>query len=250
MSDDSSKLSKHSFAKRLRTVLTPKKEWGIVMSIVVGIVALLGPWFLLEPLFAQVLPLLPIGFNLKVSIVTVLIELLAIGVIAAALAAYNKKFADIGVNKPKLLHLANAFVAFFVYIAVSIVLHSIAQYLFSGTYNAEQPQELGYDGLSGIEIVAAFIPLVLLTPLAEELIFRGFMFKGIRRHTPFWVTAIAVSALFGVAHGQWNVGLDVFSMSLISCYLVEKTGSLWPSIFLHVIKNGLAFSLVYLYNVG
>lgn len=219
------------------------------MGIAVGILALLGPWFLLEPFFAWLLPILPVSLNVKFSVVTIIIEVVAILVIATALAAYNKKFSDLGLHKPKWLYLARALVAFIVYLAISIVLQTVVRAVFGESYNAEQPQELGYTGLNGWELAAAFVPLVLLTPVAEEVIFRGFVFKGVRRRVPFWVAAVIVSGLFGWAHGQWNVGLDVFAMSMLSCYLVEKSGSLWPSIFLHVIKNGLAFSLVYIFTV-
>ncbi|HVI69827.1 MAG TPA: CPBP family intramembrane glutamic endopeptidase, partial [Magnetospirillaceae bacterium] len=98
------------------------------------------------------------------------------------------------------------------------------------------------------QLIAAFITLVLVTPFTEELIFRGFVFAGFRRRLPFWLAALGVSALFAWIHGQWNVGLDVFVMSLVGCYLIEKTKNLWSAIFLHMLKNGVAFYLVYLYN--
>jgi len=238
---------KTNVSRRWRLFTPPHKEWGIGVGITVGIMALLGPWFLLEPFFHWLVPLLPMSLNVKYSVVTISIEVVAILVVAAALAVYNKKFSDLGLHKPKWPYLANALVAFFAYIVISLLLQMVVQWVFGDGYKANQSQELGYQGLNGWEIFAAFVPLVILTPIAEEIIFRGFVFKGVRRTTPFWVAALVVSALFGLAHGQWNVGLDVFAMSIISCYLVEKSGSLWPSIFLHVIKNGLAFSLVYIF---
>jgi uncharacterized protein len=248
MSEDSSK--KRRFGDVARRLVTPKSEWGIVMGVLLGVLALWGPYFLLEPLFAQTIPFLPFSTNLKISIMTIVLEIAAIGVVALALMAYRKKFSDIGVARPKWLHLANAFVAFVGYIFVSVVLQAIVSQIFGDSFNADEAQNLGYASLGALEIVAAFIPLVLLTPFAEEVIFRGFMYKGIRRRAPFWVAATVVSLIFGAVHGQWNVALDVFVMSMVSCYLVEKTSSLWPSIFLHILKNGLAFSLVFIFNVA
>lgn len=210
----------------------------------IAIVALMGPLYVLEPVFKQIFPHLQVGINLKVALATIVIELAALGIIWAALVAYGKKPSFIGFTRIKRNHVAAAVLGFIVYFCISLTIYYIARNFI----NVEEAQDLGYQDLSGREIVAAFIPLVLLTPLAEETIFRGFLFKGFRRHLPFWLTALAVSALFGLAHGQWNVGLDVFVMSLVSCYLIERTKSIWPSIFLHVIKNGLAFWLLYLYN--
>lgn len=226
--------------------LRPQKEWGIIGGALIAFVALMGPWYLLEPVFKQLFPHLDMGINLKVALATAVIELLAIGIVAAALAAYGKKPRDIGFTKIKRSHVLAAFVGFAGYFAISVAINLIARNFI----DANQAQNLGYQHLSGREILAAFLPLVLLTPFAEEIIFRGVLFKGFRRHMPFWLASLGVSALFGLVHGQWNVGLDVFVMSLVSCYLVERTKSIWPSIFLHTIKNGLAFWLLYLYNGG
>lgn len=214
----------------------------------IGFLALMAPWFLLEPFFAATLPYISLSINVKIALATSLTMLLSLLVIVAALAAYQKKFRDIGVDQPKWTYLAKALLAFVGYFALTLCLQTVARTFFG--LDAEETQELGYQAVSGLELVAAFVPLVILTPFVEELIFRGFVFTGFRRHLPFWIAALGVSALFGLVHGQWNVGLDVFAMSMVSCYLVEKTNSLWPSIFLHVIKNSVAFYLLYLYNGG
>lgn len=249
MSDDSSKAA-HKPVKAENRLILPPKNWGIIAGILLGILALWGPYMLLDPLFAWLVPMLPFSTNVKISFMTVILELAAIGVIGLALLAYHKKFPDIGFSRPKWMHLARALVAFAGYIVVTIFLQAIIRQVFGDSFNADEPQELGYKALAAWEIIAAFIPLVVLTPIAEEVIFRGFMYKGIRSRMPFWVAAIVVSAIFGAVHGQWNVALDVFVMSMVGCYLVEKTGSLWPSIFLHMIKNGLAFSLIYIFSVA
>ncbi len=222
-------------------------EWGVVVSLLTLVLAIQAPLLLVQPFAEVFIPFLPIATNIKVAILTAIITVLSVGVIAAVLAAYGKNFRDIGVNRPTWLFAGKAFLAFVVYIAVSMCMQYVARRFFG--LNAGESQELGYSSNPGeAELTAIFIVLVVLRPFAEELIFRGFVLTGLRRRLPFWVAAIVVSALFGWIHGQWNVGLDVFVMSMVSCYLVEKTKSLWPAIFLHMFKNGVAFYLVYLYN--
>lgn len=250
MSADSSDSAsrRQTLVKRVRQLLTPRQDWGIVVGVLGGLLALFAPWFLLTPLFAAVFPYMPVGSNVKVALATGVAMVAGFGIIAAALMAYNRTFKDIGVGKLRLKHAGYAFVALLLYIATSLTLHTVVQAVFGEHFKADEVQDLGYSSaLQGFELAAAFVCLVVIAPITEEIIFRGFMFKGIRRHLPFVVTALAVSGIFGLVHGQWNVGLDVFAMSMISCYLVEKTRSLWPSIFLHVLKNGVAFSLVYLF---
>ncbi len=222
-------------------------EWGIIVSLLTLVLAMQAPLFLVQPVAHIFMPLLPVDPNMKLAIATATITVLSVGIIAAVLAVYGKSFRDIGVKRPTWMHAAKAFLALIVYIAVSLCVQMVARNFFG--LNSGEPQELGYSGNPGdIELAVIFIVLVVLRPFAEELIFRGFVLTGLRRRLPFWAAAIAVSALFAWIHGQWNVGLDVFVMSMVSCYLVEKTKSLWPAIFLHMFKNGVAFYLVYLYN--
>ena len=111
----------------------------------------------------------------------------------------------------------------------------------------EQSQDVGFAGISQpYEYVLAFIALVILPPIAEEVLFRGYLFGRLRSRMRLVLSALIVSVAFGFVHGQWNVGIDTFVLSLFLCYLREATGSLWAPIVLHAIKNGLAYALLFI----
>jgi membrane protease YdiL (CAAX protease family) len=117
--------------------------------------------------------------------------------------------------------------------------------------NLDQAQELGLTQVYGASRMMVFVVLVIITPFVEELLFRGLLYGGLRmRQLPVWAAALIVSVLFGVAHGQLNVGVDVFCLSLVACYARELTGSIWAGIVLHMIKNGIAFAIVFVVNQG
>jgi hypothetical protein len=221
--------------------------WGAPGGLLVGFAALYGSDYAVTPL-VPLIAMLPLSINTKNSILRVIIEALACLVVLLGLKLYGSKLGAIGINKPKLTYVWYAVLGFGAYFLASIVIGIVAKMFLPIDDN--QAQQIGYQGLAGFDLALAFATLVVLTPLAEESIFRGFLFTGLRNRMPFWATAFVVSALFGLAHGQWNVGLDVFAMSLVSCYLRERSGSLWPSILLHVLKNALAFYLLYIYNGG
>ena len=61
---------------------------------------------------------------------------------------------------------------------------------------------------------------------------------------PNWLAAVIVSGFFAFAHGQVNVGVDTFILSMVGCYLVIKTNSLLPAVLLHAAKNAIAFVLL------
>lgn len=98
----------------------------------------------------------------------------------------------------------------------------------------------------GLELLLTFGLLVIVGPIAEELIFRGYLYGKLRKiGTPFWVTTLVVSLLFGVAHLQINVGIITFVMSVFMCITRELTGSIWASILIHMFKNGIAFYFLF-----
>lgn len=228
--------------------IRPKKHWGFLVGTLVAFLALVGPWILLDPLFTALFPLLQVSVNIKIALATAIVGIFALLIVGLALLIYNKKFKDIGWNRPKFEYLTKAVAFFVLYFVVSLAVQIVAARFFG--LDTQQAQDLGYQTLNPLEKLIAFIPLVLITPIMEETIFRGFMFTGFRAQMSFWPAAITSSAVFGLVHGQWNVGLDVFVMGIVSCYLFEKTKSIWPSVLLHTIKNGVAFYLLYLYNGG
>lgn len=110
-----------------------------------------------------------------------------------------------------------------------------------------QTQDTGFAGISGqMEYILAFISLVIVAPVAEEVLFRGYLFGKLRKHAPLWITILITSLLFALVHFQWNVALDVFALSIVLCLLRVVSGSLWPSILLHMLKNGVAFYFLFI----
>jgi sodium transport system permease protein len=91
--------------------------------------------------------------------------------------------------------------------------------------------------------------VVALTPaLCEETFFRGMMLSGLR-HWGAW-TAIGISALlFGLLHGSIYRLLPTFILGLVLGYAVWQSGSLYCSILIHALNNGLIATLVW-YNAG
>jgi len=136
--------------------------------------------------------------------------------------------------------------AYLTYIVLSsIIVYAVSNYLPG--FNANQAQDTGFTHLGPLyQYILALIVLVILAPVAEETLFRGYLFGKLRRYVPTWVAILVTSALFGAIHGQWNVGIDVFVLSVVSCFLRLFTGNLWASILLHVAKNGVAYYVLFI----
>jgi membrane protease YdiL (CAAX protease family) len=102
-------------------------------------------------------------------------------------------------------------------------------------------------GLDSETIAAAFSVLLIafVAPFAEELFFRGMLFGGLRVRMSPLPAALISGAVFGSLHATTGVTavppLIVFGVALALLY--ERTGSLWPAIFLHLLNNSLALAL-------
>ncbi len=135
---------------------------------------------------------------------------------------------------------------------VSLILASVFLAIFSlfPWFNAEEAQDVGFHFLDGgLDRAVAFITLVIVAPIAEELIFRGWLYGKLRAKLNMPLAIFLVSLAFGIVHGQWNVGVNVFALSIVLCGLREITGTIYSGILVHMIKNGIAFFLLYIIGI-
>ena len=144
---------------------------------------------------------------------------------------------------------------------VYLILASIFMAMFSlfPWFNAGEAQSIGFSYyVTGLDRVIAFLTLVVVAPIAEEVIFRGWLYGQIREKlaklcpnvVSMVLSIFLVSLLFGIIHRQWNVGVNVFALSIVLCGLREITGTIHAGILLHMLKNGIAFYLLFVMGMG
>ena len=112
-----------------------------------------------------------------------------------------------------------------------------------------QQQNVGFATTGNVwwQIGIIMLVLVVLTPVLEELIFRGFLLGKLERVVQFWPAALVTSLLFALAHGQVNVGITTFILSMINCLLRRYTGSIWAGVGVHMVVNLVATLLVFIW---
>ena len=99
---------------------------------------------------------------------------------------------------------------------------------------------------SSIDIAFLFLSVAIVTPIAEELLFRGYILDSIKRMHGDWPAIIGSALLFALVHVNL-FGMVPFIMGgVIYGWLRIKTGSLLPSIACHMMWNLMALSLTYL----
>ena len=133
---------------------------------------------------------------------------------------------------------------------VSLLFGAALAWIFGAIFpwfQATEVQQIG--GLTPympqLDKYVSAIAIVILVPIAEEIIFRGWFYGKMRERLSIPIAVLITSLLFAMVHDQWNVKVNVFALSVVLCILRELTGTIYAGILTHMIKNGIAFYMVY-----
>ena len=101
----------------------------------------------------------------------------------------------------------------------------------------------------GFERYFFLISPLILAPILEESINRGFLYKAFRGSYSITLSTILIVAWTAITHWgyyshSWIAALDLSALTLVQCYLREKSDSLWDCIFCHFAFN--ASSLLFI----
>lgn len=185
--------------------------------------------------------------------------MLLVGIFAVSCVHYILKRvrilpARIGAVRPRWRDIGYALLAYGAYF-VSYLIIVIAASALIPSLDTNQAQDIGFEqATSGAGLTMAFFALVILPPIWEETIFRGFLFSSFRAKFRLRYAIIFTSLLFGIAHLElgnggplvWVAAIDTFVLSCYLCLLREKTGGLAAPMLLHAIKNFIAFYFLFL----
>lgn len=97
--------------------------------------------------------------------------------------------------------------------------------------------------MGGLEWLGMLITVVVVAPVVEEILFRGYLFTALSKSLPMWAAQFVTAALFGLVHG-WDYAVPVGVLSLFFGYLRQRYGSLFPSILAHAVHNGVTVGVV------
>lgn len=86
--------------------------------------------------------------------------------------------------------------------------------------------------------LALTVMAVIVAPLSEEILFRGFLFGVLKRYTDTYFAALVSSLLFASVHTHVGFFLPLFVLGVVFAAAYETTGCLLVSIFMHAMFNG------------
>jgi membrane protease YdiL (CAAX protease family) len=137
-------------------------------------------------------------------------------------------------------------------VAVTLVMATIQAAVFLGEWFGQQAPELAHpllkvlvdsDSLLGSAMI--IISAVLVAPILEEAIFRGLIqsvMGEVLGDGRRWSIVLVASFVFTMIHAgsvNWQALPGLFVLALVLGWLYERSGSLWPGIFVHIGFNAL-----------
>ncbi len=129
----------------------------------------------------------------------------------------------------------------------------LAFYVLSGVWASvvhinerdQLPDDLGVHS-STVALVAVCVLVTVIAPIAEEFLFRGYIFTALRSWRGPWVAAVLTGLVFGGIHVASAPVVFLVPLALLGfllCLLRWKTRSLLPCIAVHSLNNAIAFAV-------
>lgn len=157
-----------------------------------------------------------------------------IGAVLLAATIRKPKAWQFGFRRPRVGPAVGwSVVAILVYIGITLLYTLILQ------PESGEPIETGdrYVALIGTCVLA-----IVVAPIAEEVFFRGFLYRILRSKLGLWSAVVVNGALFGAVHltsgGPLAVAI-IAPLGMLLCLVYERSGSLYPSIALHALNNAI-----------
>lgn len=89
-----------------------------------------------------------------------------------------------------------------------------------------------------------FVAAVIAAPLFEEILCRGIIFKGLLQHYSPSRAMFHSALIFAVLHlNPWQA-IPAFILGMLMAWSYFKTNSILVPIFIHLVNNGLSFTML------
>jgi len=154
---------------------------------------------------------------------------------------HRASWATLGYRSVPLLRLAIPLLAYPVTVFVAAdVEAAVVRFALHGHFVNPQAQEIAGGVTRSVPNTVGLLLLVaVLAPLVEETVFRGVLYQWLRKSLPVWAAAGLSAAIFAAAHAIPTIFPWLFVTGLALALVFEYCGTLYCSMLLHAIINGV-----------
>lgn len=183
----------------------------------------------------------PLAFSVGIIAVQGIVMVLAVWLVGLLRRRYS--WADIGLVKTTAGWVA-ASVGLFVVLRVVVTV--LAMLMAQLGITSVQSQAIAPVGFSLPGAVGMLLFAGVLVPIAEEIFFRGVVYRWLRDKWGVGVGVVVSGIVFGAAHLEPATAIPAMVLGGVLALVFERSKSLWPSILIHILNNAFAIGLLYL----
>lgn len=99
--------------------------------------------------------------------------------------------------------------------------------------------------LDGISFWQAGLIIAIIAPICEELVFRGYLFSGLRSKGSAVFAILLSSLIFGIYHMSLLKLFTTGFLGILLCLALEYSGSIFIPMLMHIMNN--AFSVILMF---
>jgi len=206
---------------------------------------------IIELAFMKIFPIIREKEHVRMMLnSSVLDVLITVFVLRIVLVKYKDKLKNLGLSlmnffKDALLGIAGYIAALPMIIGALVLSIWIAQ-----AVNYDPPIEpilkLFLEERSALFLFYSTIFVTIVGPIFEEIFFRGFVYSAFKKKIGVLGAIFTSSLLFSLLHTNVIGLLPIMVLGILLTYLYERTGSLIPSIVVHIIHNTGMMACVFL----
>jgi membrane protease YdiL (CAAX protease family) len=97
-----------------------------------------------------------------------------------------------------------------------------------------------FESQGGTGLLTAILVFAVIPGFCEEILFRGFVLRGLATRMNSLNAVFWTAVLFGAFHFDLYRLMPTITLGFVLGLLVWVTGSLWPAILLHITNNTIA----------
>jgi membrane protease YdiL (CAAX protease family) len=101
-----------------------------------------------------------------------------------------------------------------------------------------------------VVIILMAVTAAIVAPMAEEVVFRGYLYPAAKRFCGPAGGIIFSSLVFAAAHGHVVALVPLFVLAVVLCLLYEFTGSIWACMSVHFLFNAATVTIQLLVRSG
>ena len=120
-------------------------------------------------------------------------------------------------------------------VCICISLNSLI--MRSGITQYSETYQTTSQSIYGASVFIQLSGVAFLAPMAEELVYRGMLYRRMRNMLPVWMSILGSAIIFGVNHGNLVQFIFAFITGAVMAYLYEIYHSLKASVLFHVVLN-------------